>query len=293
MSRFLPENFDATRPLALIAGQGQYPVLLAQRAREAGISVRLIELGGETSPELVDSFAMDERSAVKVGQVGKLLKELKRLGAGYAVMAGQVTPGKLFKGLHPDLKAIRMLAGLDRKNAETIFGAIGDEIEKAGIHLLDARVFMDQDLANEGMMIKGKEKIDPEHLAHGIEIARENARLDVGQGVVVSRGTVLAVEAFEGTNAMLERAGKFGAKNCIFVKLGKPKQDTRFDVPVFGLQTLQAMKDAGIGTAALESGAVLLLDREDVIREANKKGISLIGIPNKSGDFHVRRPSHS
>ena len=172
-----------------------------------------------------------------------------------------------------------MLAGLERKNAETIFGAIGDEIEKAGVHLLDARVFMDQDLANEGVMVKGKEKIDPEHLAHGIEIARENARLDVGQGVVVSRGTVLAVEAFEGTNAMLERAGKFGAKNCLFVKLGKPKQDTRFDVPVFGLQTLEAMKDAGIGTAALESGTVLLLDRDHVIREAGNQKITLIGIP--------------
>jgi DUF1009 family protein len=279
MSRFLPENFDASRPLALIAGQGQYPVLLAERARQAGISVRLIELGGETSPELVDSFAMDERSAVKVGQMGKLLKELKRLEAGYAVMAGQVTPGKLFKGLHPDLKAIRMLAGLERKNAETIFGAIGDEIEKAGVHLLDARVFMDQDLAKEGVMVKGKEKIEPEHLAHGIEIARENARLDVGQGVVVSRGTVLAVEAFEGTNAMLERAGQFGAKNCLFVKIGKPQQDTRFDVPVFGLQTLHAMKDAGIGTAALESGAVLLLDRDDVIREAGNQKVTLMGIP--------------
>jgi DUF1009 family protein len=279
MSRFLPGNFDASRPLALIAGQGQYPVLLAERARQAGISVRLIELGGETSAELVDSFTQDQRSVVKVGQVGKLLKELKRLGAGYAVMAGQVTPGKLFKGLHPDLKAIRMLAGLERKNAETIFGAIGDEIEKAGINLLDARVFMDQDLAEEGVMVKGKEKITPEHLDHGIEIARENARLDVGQGVVVSRGTVLAVEAFEGTNAMLERAGKFGAKNCLFVKLGKPKQDTRFDVPVFGLQTLQAMNDAGIGTAALESGAVLLLDRDHIIREAGNLKITLIGIP--------------
>ena len=278
MSRFLPENFDAIRPLALIAGQGLYPVLLAERARQAGISVRLIELGGETSPELVESFAMDERSAVKVGQVGKLLKELKRLDAGYAVMAGQVTPGKLFKGLHPDLKAIRMLAGLDRKNAETIFGAIGDEIEKVGVHLLDARVFMDEDLAEEGVIVKGKEKIAPEHLNHGIEIARENARLDVGQGVVVSRGTVLAVEAFEGTNNMLNRAGNFGAKNCLFVKLGKPKQDTRFDVPVFGLQTLQAMQDANIGNVALESGSVLLLDKHQVLKESRNLGIGVAGI---------------
>jgi DUF1009 family protein len=235
-------------------------------------------LGGETSPDLISSFPENQRSAVKVGQVGKLLKELKNFNAGYAVMAGQVTPGKLFRGLHPDLKAIRILAGLDRKNAETIFGAIGEEIEKAGVHLLDARVLMDEDLADEGVMVKGKEKIDPEHLSHGIEIARENARLDVGQGVVVSRGTVLAVEAFEGTNSMLERAGKFGAKNCLFVKLGKPKQDTRFDVPVFGLQTLEAMKGAGIKNAAIEAGSVLLLNKKEVIREAQRVGTSLWGI---------------
>jgi DUF1009 family protein len=277
MSRFLPDNFDASLPLTLIAGQGQYPVLLAERARKAKIPIRLIELGGETHPDLVSSFPEDERAAVKVGQVGKLLKELKKFDAGYAVMAGQVTPGKLFKGLHPDLKAIRMLAGLDRKNAETIFGAIADEIEKIGVHLLDARVFMDQDLAESGVMVKGKEKIEPEHLTHGIEIARENARLDVGQGVVVSRGTVLAVEAFEGTNAMLERAGKFGAKNCLFVKLGKPKQDTRFDVPVFGMQTLEKMKSAGIGNVAFEAGSVLLLDKEQLLLTATQMGISIQG----------------
>lgn len=278
MSRFLPDTFDASRPLALIAGQGNYPILLAERARKAGIKLCLIELGGETSPELISSFSENLRTTVKVGQVGKLLKELKNFNAGYAVMAGQVTPGKLFRGLLPDLKAIRMLAGLDRKNAETIFGAIGDEIENSGIHLLDARVFMDEDLAKEGLMVKGKEKIEPEHLAHGIEIARENARLDVGQGVVVSRGTVLAVEAFEGTNAMLERAGKFGAKNSLFVKLGKPKQDTRFDVPVFGMQTLEAMKEANIGSTVLESDSVLILNRKVVEKRAQHLGISLSGV---------------
>ena len=278
MSKFLPDNFDANKPLVLIAGQGTYPILLAQRARSAGVNVRLIELGGETSKELVESFPEYERSAVKVGQVGKLLKELKRFNAGYVVMAGQVTPGKLFRGLQPDLKAIRMLAGLDRKNAETIFGAIGNEIENIGVHLLDARVFMDQDLADEGVMVKGKEKIEAKHLAHGIEIARENARLDVGQGVVVSRGTVLAVEAFEGTNAMLERAGNFGAKNCLFVKLGKPNQDTRFDVPVFGHQTLNEMKKAGIKNTAIESNAVLLLDKKNLFSAAKKWGLGIVGI---------------
>ena len=277
MSRFLPDDFDARRPLALIAGRDAYPMLLAERARAAGVSVRLIELQGETSPELIAGFPTDERATVKVGQVGKLLKVLKKFKAGYAVMAGQVTPGKLFRGLHPDLKAVRLLAGLDRRNAETIFGAIAEEIEKAGVQLLDARAFMDADLADEGLMVPGKAKIDPEHLAHGVEIAKESARLDVGQGVVVSQGTVLAVEAFEGTNAMLARAGSFGAKNTLLVKTGKTKQDNRFDVPVFGLQTLQVMGDANLSSAALEAGAVLLLDKPAVLAQSRKLGIELQG----------------
>lgn len=277
MSRFLPEDFDAGRPLALVAGQGEYPVLLAERAKAEGVPLRLVELAGETCPEFAGVFSPDERAEVKVGQVGKLLKVLKKFEAGYAVMAGRVTPGKLFRGLHPDLKAARMLAGLKRRNAETLFGAIGDEIEKAGVRLLDARVFMDADLAEPGLIVKGKAKIEPEHLSHGIEIARANARLDVGQGVVVSRGTVLAVEAFEGTNAMLERAGTFGAKDSLFVKMGKPGQDTRFDVPVFGLRTLRVMKEAGLSAAALEAEKVLLLNKPTVLKEAEKAGVQLQG----------------
>jgi DUF1009 family protein len=277
MSRFLPANFDASRPLALIAGKGNYPILLAERARLSGVKVKLIELAGETAPELVKSFDKENCATVKVGQVGKLLKALKMFQARYAVMAGQVTPGRLFRGLHPDLKAIKMLAGLDRKNAETIFGAIGNEIEQAGVTLLDARAFMDEDLASDGLIVMGKQKIAAEHLSHGIEIARENARLDVGQGVVVSQGTVLAVEAFEGTNAMLKRAGEFEAKHSIFIKLGKPTQDTRFDVPVFGLETLHAMKDAGIKSAALEAGSVLILSSSKVKKEAQETGITLFG----------------
>ncbi len=277
MSRFLPEDFDPSRPLALIAGNGTYPVLLAERSRAAGVPVRLVELQGETSPQLVESFSTDERTTVKVGQVGKLLKVLRKFDAGYAVMAGQVTPGKLFRGLHPDLKAVRLLAGLDRRNAETIFGAIADEIEQAGVHLLDARAFMDADLADSGEMVVGKTKIEPEHLAHGIEIARESARLDIGQGVVVSQGTALAIEAFEGTNAMIARAGTFGAKETLFVKTGKPKQDNRFDVPAFGLHTLEAMAEAQLSGAALEAGAVILLDKPAVLAQAKRLGIGLTG----------------
>ena len=165
MSCFLPDQFDASSPLALIAGKGNYPILLKERADRAGIPLCLIELGGETSSELINSFSNKDRSSLKVGQIGKLLKELKRHHAKYAVMAGQVTPGKLLGACIQTSRAIRMLAGLERKNAETIFGAIGDEIEKSGVHLLDARVFMDEDLADDGIMVQGKQKIDPEHLS--------------------------------------------------------------------------------------------------------------------------------
>jgi len=143
--------------------------------------------------------------------------------------------------------------------------------------LLDARVFMDADLAEAGIMVAGKTKIETKHLAHGVEIARESARLDVGQGVIVSQGTVLAVEAFEGTNAMIERSGSFGAKQTLFVKTGKPSQDTRFDVPVFGLKTLETMTEAKLSAAALEAGSVLILDKPAVLAEAKRLGIGLIG----------------
>jgi DUF1009 family protein len=277
MSQFVPKNFDSKGVLVLIAGKGSYPLILAKKAVASGVSVRLIELRGETSEELVNQFSLENRASVKVGQVGKLIKELIKFRANYAVMAGQVTPGKLFRGMHPDLKAIRMLSKLKRKNAETIFGAIGDEIENAGVHLLDARVFMDDELATLGVMVKGKEKIQTEFSLHGIEIAQENARLDVGQGVVVSQGTVLAVEAFEGTNSMLLRAGSFRAKNCLFIKVSKPNQDNRFDVPVFGLKTLDSLKDAGIGNAILESGSVIMLEKDTVLKKAKKLGIGISG----------------
>ena len=189
MSRFLPDNFDASKPLALIAGKGTYPILLAERARSAGIAVRLIELGGETSEKLISSFPVHERSAVKVGQVGKLLKELKKFNAGYAVMAGQVTPGNSFADFTPTLKPSVCLPVWIAKMRKLFLAPLEMKLKNQVSTLLDARVFMDEDCRGR-VMVKGKEKIEPQHLAHGIEIARENARLDVGQGVVVSRGTV-------------------------------------------------------------------------------------------------------
>ena len=277
LSAFLPVNFDATKPAALIAGRGDYPILTAAAIRRAGVPLRLIAMDDETDPALIASFASADRVTLNVGQVGKMLSALKDFGAGYALMAGQVKPKKLFHGLTPDLKAASILFSLKRRNAETIFGAIAAEIEKLGVTLLDARAFLDDHLSSAGSMTGGKFPIEQEYLDHGIHIAREIARLDIGQGCVVRKGTVIAVEAFEGTDEMLRRAGQFKTDETLFVKTVKTNQDFRFDVPVFGPRTLQTMHEAKLGAAALEAGKVIVLDRPAVLKQAKSWGIALHG----------------
>ncbi len=277
LSAFLPPAFDPRKPVALISGQGLYPQLVAQAIRRAGVPLRLIAFEEETPAELVASFPEQERRTILVGQLGKMLKGLREMNAGYALMAGQITPRRLFRGLHPDLKAARILFSLKRRNAETIFGAIAQEIEDLGIQMLDARSFLDDQLASPGPMTGGRFPIDREYLDHGIHIARESARLDIGQGAVVRKGTVLAVEAFEGTDEMLRRAGSFKTDQALFVKTVKHHQDYRFDVPVFGLRTLETMREAGLSAAALEVNRVIILDKPKVIAQARAWGISLLG----------------
>ncbi|MDB6127336.1 MAG: hypothetical protein JWM35_1232 [Verrucomicrobia bacterium] len=277
LSAFLPDNFDARRPIALIAGQGIYPVLVADAIRRAGVPLRLVAFDEETRPELIASVPESDRRTLLVGQLGKMLKALKEFGAGYAIMAGQITPKRLFKGLHPDLKATQILLTLKRRNAETIFGAIAKEISAIEVELLDARSFLDGHLALAGPMTGRNFPIEADYVNHGISIARECARLDIGQGCVVRKGTVLAVEAFEGTDEMIRRAGAFKTDDALFVKTVKARQDYRFDVPCFGQRTLETMREAGLTAAALEAGRVIMLDRPAVLAQAKTWGISLQG----------------
>lgn len=275
-SRFLPDDFDS-QPIGLIAGKGLYPILMAERIRAARIPLRVISFLGETEQSLIDSIPKNEHIQIKVGQLGKLLKSLKQLECRYAVMAGQITPKRLFHGLHPDLKALAILNSLKIKNAETIFGAIAAEIEAIDIKMLDARSFLDDQLASVGLMTAGKIQAPQEFITHGIQIAKGITELDVGQGAVVRKGTVLAVEAYEGTDPMLARAGSFKTDGLIFVKTVKRQQDYRFDVPVFGERTLEVMHEAGIQTAALEVGRVIMLDKAALLEKASKLKIELIG----------------
>ncbi|MEX0323841.1 MAG: LpxI family protein [Puniceicoccaceae bacterium] len=276
-SQFLPEDFDPTKPVAVIAGQRDYPVLTVEAIRAAGVPVRLIAMKGETREELVESFPESDRTTIKVGQIGHMLKALKQMEAKYALFVGQVTPGKLFRDMAPDVKALTILASLKERNAHTIFGAITSEIEGIGVSMLDARAFLDDHISTLGLMTHGRLKADPEHIDYGIRMAKEVSRLDIGQGVVVRKGTVLAVEAFEGTDDMLSRANKYKTDKLVFVKCAKPGQNPYFDWPVFGEKTLESMKASGIQTAALESSNVIMLHKDQLLKRASDMGIEIYG----------------
>ena len=276
-SRFLPNSFQSDKPIAVIAGREIYPRLTIDAIRKVGLRVRLLAFEGETLPEIIDSFPQEDVAVIKVGQLGRMLKAIRRFEAGYAIMVGQVTPGRLFRGLHPDFRAIKVLSKISERNAQTIFGAIATEIEALGVEMLDARAFLDHDIATPGLMTGDSKKIDKNAIEHGIRVAKEVARLDIGQSIVVRRGTVIAVEAFEGTDAMLRRAGEFKTDNLILIKVVKPVQDYRFDVPVFGSRTLDVMREAGIATACLEAGSTIILEKTEVLKIARKKNIQIFG----------------
>jgi DUF1009 family protein len=195
-------------------------------------------------------------------------------------MAGQVQPKKLFHGLNPDIMAIFMLSKLKTRNAETIFGAAVAEIEKMGAEVLDARCFMDDDVATAGNMTGIKLKIKRAYLEHGIKVARGISELDIGQSVIVRKGTVLAVEDFSGTDDMIKRASKFKTDDAFLVKTGKRRQDYRFDVPIFGSRTLKLMIESGISSVILEAESVIILDKQNAMALAGKSKISVYGFQN-------------
>jgi DUF1009 family protein len=263
-------------PLGLIAGNNAYPLLLAREARAAGVN-RLVAAAftGETDPALAG--LVDEIEWMRVGQLGRMISFLRERGVREAVMAGQIHPSNLFN-LRPDLKALMLLGKLRTRNAETIFGGIADELAKAGVTLLPATVHMEQYLAKAGLIAGPRlSRREEEDVRFGFEIAKAVSGLDIGQTVVVKGGTVLAVEAFEGTNDAIKRGGALGRKNAVMVKVAADKQDLRFDVPVIGLLTLRAAAEARLRVVAVEAGKTLLLDRDGLAAEAARQGVTIFG----------------
>lgn len=273
---FFPKDFDSQQPVTLLAGKGIYPQLVWERLSKTCPNASLFCFEEEVK-SWAEQAAQGRHSFFSIGQIGTWLKALKNSSTRYVLLAGQITPKKLFHGLNPDLKAILLLASLKEKNASTIFGVLIKEIEKLDITVLDARCFLEDQLATHGTLTKTSAKLDPEQLQKSIEICKKIAALDIGQGIVVSNGTVIAVEAFEGTDAMIERAGTLCRRPMGLIKLAKQTQDFRFDVPVFGPRTLKKMLEAGLTWAALESSRTLILEKERVLEEADQQNIAIFG----------------
>ena len=261
--------------LGLIAGNGQYPLTVIRAARKAGVSrIVVAAFHNETDPAVAAEAEVVEW--LRVGQLGRLIAFFRRAGVTDAMMAGQIAPRNLFD-LRPDLRALLLLGKLKRRHAESIFGAIADELAKDGITLLPATTFLDDLLPAPGPVcgpaLTSRQQAD---VAFGFRIAKEMSRLDIGQSVVVKRGTVLAVEAFEGTDECLKRGGALGKGGATLAKVSKPGQDFRFDVPVVGPRTIRHAAEAGISVVAVEARSTLLLGLDEMRALCDQHRISLV-----------------
>ncbi|MFT4177377.1 MAG: UDP-2,3-diacylglucosamine diphosphatase LpxI [Luteolibacter sp.] len=264
------------RTIGIIAGSGVYPETFIAAARRQAPEVRLVvaAFNGETKPELAEKVEAIEW--LRVGQLSRLIKFFKREGVEEAVMMGQISPKNLFD-LRPDLRILMMLARVKERNAETLFGAIGEELAKDSITLLLATTFLEDHLPEPGPVFGPKfRKRQLEDAAFGFKIAKHSAAVDIGQSVVIRHGTVLAVEAFEGTNACIRRGGELGrGKETMLVKVSKNNQDFRFDVPVVGPRTIEICAEAGVNYIVVEARRTMVLEREKVRELCERHGIGL------------------
>ena len=268
---------DNESSLGIIAGKGAYPLELAASARAQGVQ-RLVAVAfrKETRPAIASM--VDAVTWLKVGQLQAMLDAFKALGVNQVVMAGQITPTHLFR-LRPDRKAISLLLGLKERNAHTIFGAIADELAALGITLRPASLFMERALAVEGVLTaRGPTEREAADIAHGLGVARATSALEIGQTVVLKEGTILAVEAFEGTDRTIRRGGKLGGSGAVAVKVAKPGHDMRFDIPVIGLRTIRALRRAEVSALAIQAGRCIVLEREQVIALADNGDIAIVAV---------------
>lgn len=261
--------------LIIIAGKGAYPMELAQSARAQGVHrICAVAFKGETNRRL--QGLVDQISWINIGSLGRFLECIAHFEAKDAVMAGQITPTALFR-LRPDKKMLSVLSGLKLRNAETLFGAVASELSAIGVHLQPAYMFMKGSMPVEGLLSSRAPSEREEYdVDLGIKVAKTTSGLEIGQTVVVKEGTIVAVEAFEGTDKTILRAGRLCRKGAVVVKLAKHGHDMRFDIPVVGMRTMSVLKRAGVTALALEAGRTILLERERFVKRADQLGISIV-----------------
>jgi len=269
--------------LGLIAGNGRFPFLALRAARRLGRRVTVVAIREETDPRIAEEVGEESAADlhwVSLGQLGRCIRLLKDAGATQAVMAGQVKHTKLFAGVAPDLALLSVLRRLKARNTDALISAIADVLAEHGIELIDSTGLLQPLLAGSGPLTRraptGEEQAD---LAFGRRMADAVAALDVGQTLVVKDRAVVAVEAMEGTDETIERAARLAGPGIRVVKVAKPNQDMRFDVPVIGMRTVQALRRARAAALSIDAGRTLVLDGDAVFEAADAAGVAVVGRP--------------
>jgi DUF1009 family protein len=266
--------------IGIIAGNGKFPFLALQGARDLGHEVTVIAIKEEAFPDLEASARQADAALhwVSLGQLGKCIKLLKAAGVSQAVMAGQVRHVKIFSGIIPDLTLLSVLRRLKARNTDALISAVAEVMKGEGIDLLDSTMFLAPLLAREGVLgERAPDERERADIEFGYKMADAIAALDIGQTIAVKHKAVVAVEAMEGTDEVIGRAGHLAGPGVCVVKVAKPNQDMRFDVPVIGLATIQAMRIAGATALSVDAGKTLVLDCEHVVASADEAAIAIVG----------------
>ncbi len=264
--------------IGIIAGNRKFPIVFSQAARSRGFSVVAIAIKGDTSRRLKKS--VDKIYWLGLSEFSKMFDIFKREGISRVIMAGQISPHRLFgKEINRDPQLREMLAELKDKRADTIFGAIAAKLKSHGLELIDSTTFIGDLLPGKGTLTKKEPALEIRQDIHfGFELARHIGSLDIGQTVAVKHKAIVAVEALEGTDNLIRRAGRLARGGITVVKVSKPKQDMRFDIPVVGLNTVKNLVRANAACLAIEAGRTLFIDKEQAVRLADRKGISIVAV---------------
>jgi DUF1009 family protein len=267
--------------LGLIAGNGRFPFLVLEAARAMGHDVTVIATKEEAFADLNEAAAKARAEIhwISLGELGKCISLLKEAGVSHAVMAGQVKHTKIFAGgIIPDAKFLSVLMTLPFRNTDGLIGAVAAVLKAEGIELIDSTSLLKPMLASAGVMTKRRPTDDEQKdFDFGYEMADAIAGLDIGQTIAVKHGAVVAVEAMEGTDEVIARAGQLASSGVRIIKVAKPNQDMRFDVPVVGLATVQAMRANGASALSIDAGKTLMFERDDLIKSADEAGITIVG----------------
>jgi DUF1009 family protein len=261
----------------LIAGNGRFPFLVLEGARRAGVSLSVAAIKEETDREI--ERVAERIEWVGIGQLGKMIRFFKREGVERAMMAGQVKHVQIFSGAIPDVRMLKMLLRLPRRNTDALIGGIADELSNEGIELIDSTFFLQDHLPQAGQLSRrAPDKRESGDIEYGLEVAHGIARLDLGQTIVVRSKACVAIEAMEGTDATIRRAGTLARGRLTVIKIAKPDQDMRFDVPVVGVPTIESMIEAGATCLCITAGKTLMFDRVEMLRLADEKKIAVVAV---------------